>query len=140
MGYSRGGSLLPSSYADVRTVLMPSLFQRPAITPDIAFTVISLFAVIGGPFFMIPMGLSAFAQVSVAWERYNKFFGEPQLPRQDRGPNRRLEEGERIKIKDGQCVVCCVLYPEVPPSSASPLPLPLPPPPPPHAFCTRISR
>lgn len=65
----------------VYTTVGPGDGTRPDITPDVAFTVISLFAVIGGPFFMIPMGLSVFAQVSVAWERYNNFFAEPQLPK-----------------------------------------------------------
>ena len=32
--FSRGGSLLPSSYADARAVLMSSLFQRPKFKVD----------------------------------------------------------------------------------------------------------
>ena len=37
MGYSRDGSLLPSSYADVRAILMPSSFQRPLVNGTYAW-------------------------------------------------------------------------------------------------------
>jgi ABC-type multidrug transport system fused ATPase/permease subunit len=56
---------------------------------------------IGGPFFMIPMGLAAYIQAKVTWERYDGFFNEPQLPRQQRTNHRRLPDDTRVLIESG---------------------------------------
>jgi ABC-type multidrug transport system fused ATPase/permease subunit len=74
----------------------------PVITPEVAFTLVSLFGVVAGPFIMVPFGIAIYVQFTVACARYDEFFGEVQRPRQERGANRGLDNAVKIRVQNGK--------------------------------------
>ena len=71
--FGKQATYLQLIYADVfaNSILASSHSKgtRPKISPEVAFTIISIYVSITAPFVLVPMGLTAWAQFNVAMDR-----------------------------------------------------------------------
>ena len=79
------------------------------IKASTAFTVVSLFTVVRGPFTILPIGIALFAQLMTAIQRLGDFFCVEPRPGKEEKKNEASTVYSMCTVRCVQCVCVCVL-------------------------------